>query len=151
MSWDMKFLRSSNVLGHEMSQTMKCLSACNVLGHVMSQGKEYLKACNVLGHGMYQGLQFLEVCNVPGHVTSREVKVQDNKCLFIQGIYCLIASRQHFFRECSVSLNPILPRLWKDVVTLGGGALWPPPCFFGFGATKSPKLNLGTFLALKTT
>ena len=26
-----------------------------------------------------------------------------------------------------------------------------PPCFFGFGATKSPKLNLGTFLALKTT
>ena len=26
-----------------------------------------------------------------------------------------------------------------------------PPCFFGFGAAKSTKLNLGTFLALKTT
>ena len=47
------------------------------------------------------------------------------------------------------ALNPILPGLWKDVVT-GGGALWPP-WFFGFGATKSPKLNLGTFLGLKTT
>ena len=26
-----------------------------------------------------------------------------------------------------------------------------PPWFFGFGATKCPKLNLGTFLGLKTT
>ena len=26
-----------------------------------------------------------------------------------------------------------------------------PPWFFGFGATKNPKLNLGTFLGLKTT
>ena len=32
-----------------------------------------------------------------------------------------------------------------------GGPLWPPPWFFGFGATKSPKLNLGAFLGLKTT
>ena len=49
-----------------------------------------------------------------------------------------------------LSFNPILPKLWKDVVTQGG-AIMAPPCFFGFGATKSPKLNLGTFLALKTT
>ena len=26
-----------------------------------------------------------------------------------------------------------------------------PPCFFGFGATNYPKLNLGTFSALETT
>ena len=32
----------------------------------------------------------------------------------------------------------------------GGEALWPP-LFFCFGATKSPKVNLGTFLGLKTT
>ena len=32
----------------------------------------------------------------------------------------------------------------------GGGPLWPP-LFFSFGATKSPKLKLNTFLALKTT
>ena len=32
-----------------------------------------------------------------------------------------------------------------------GGAIMAPPCFFSFGATKSPKLNLGTFFALKTT
>ena len=31
------------------------------------------------------------------------------------------------------------------------GGHYGPPCFFSFGATKSPKLNLGTFLALKTT
>ena len=47
-------------------------------------------------------------------------------------------------------INPILPGLWKDVVTRGG-AIMAPPWFFGFGATKSPKLNLGTFLGLKTT
>ena len=46
--------------------------------------------------------------------------------------------------------NPILPGLGKDVVTRGGGH-YGPPWFFGFGATKSPKLNLGTFLGLKTT
>ena len=46
-------------------------------------------------------------------------------------------------------LNPILTGLWKDVVTRGGH--YGPPWFFGFGATKSPKLNLGTFLGLKTT
>ena len=40
--------------------------------------------------------------------------------------------------------------LWKDVVTRGG-AIMAPPCFFGSGAAKSTKLNLGTFLALKTT
>ena len=47
-------------------------------------------------------------------------------------------------------VNPILPRLWKDVVTRGGGH-YGPPWFFGFGATKCPKMNLGTFLGLKTT
>ena len=40
--------------------------------------------------------------------------------------------------------------LWKDVVTRGG-AIMAPPCFFGSGASESTKLNLGTFLALKTT
>ena len=30
----------------------------------------------------------------------------------------------------------------------GGGALCLPSLFFSFGATKSPKLNLGIFLAL---
>ena len=34
---------------------------------------------------------------------------------------------------------------------LPGGGHYGPPWFFGFGATKSPKLNLGTFLGLKTT
>jgi len=53
-------------------------------------------------------------------------------------------------KEFKMALNPILPRLWKDVVTRGG-AIMAPPWFFGFGATKSPKLNLGTFLGLKTT
>ena len=48
-----------------------------------------------------------------------------------------------------ITLNPIRPSLWKDVVTRGSH--YAPPCFFSFGATKSPKLNLGTFLALKTT
>ena len=46
-------------------------------------------------------------------------------------------------------INPIWPGLWKDVKARGGH--YGPPCFFSFGATKSPKLNLGTFLALKTT
>ena len=40
--------------------------------------------------------------------------------------------------------------LWKDVVTRGG-AIMAPPCFFGSWAAKSTKLNLATFLALKTT
>ena len=39
--------------------------------------------------------------------------------------------------------------LWKDVMDRGG--IMAPTCFFSFGATKSPKLNLGTFLGLKTT
>jgi len=34
---------------------------------------------------------------------------------------------------------------------LPGGGHYGPPWFFGFGATKCPKLNLGTFLGLKTT
>ena len=46
-------------------------------------------------------------------------------------------------------INPIWPGLWKDVKARGGH--YGPPRFFSFGATKSPKLNLGTFLALKTT
>ena len=33
----------------------------------------------------------------------------------------------------------------------GGGGIMAPPRFFSFGPTKSPKLNFGTFLALKTT
>ena len=43
-----------------------------------------------------------------------------------------------------MNINPILPGLWKDVVTRGG-AIMAPPWFFGFGATKSPKLNLAIF------
>ena len=46
-------------------------------------------------------------------------------------------------------INPILPGIWKDVVTWGG--IMAPPCFLGFEAAKTPTLNLGTFLALKNT
>ena len=46
--------------------------------------------------------------------------------------------------------NPVLPWLWKDLVTQGE-AIMAHPCFFSFWATKSPKPNLGTFLALTTT
>ena len=56
----------------------------------------------------------------------------------------------YFFLKNSIFLNPIWPGLWKDVMARGG-AIMAPPRFFSFGATKSPKLNLGTFLALKTT
>ena len=33
-------------------------------------------------------------------------------------------------------LNPILPGLWKDVVTRGGGPLWPPLVFWLWGHQK---------------
>ena len=33
-------------------------------------------------------------------------------------------------------INPILPRLWKDVVTRGG-PLWPPPGFLALGPPKA--------------
>ena len=45
-----------------------------------------------------------------------------------------------------VSLTLFYPGSGMTLLPKGGGL-----CFFGFGSTKSPKLNLGTFLALKTT
>ena len=51
--------------------------------------------------------------------------------------------------ECSDALTLSYPSSGKTL--LPGGAIMAPPYFFGFGATKSPKLNLGTFLTLKTT
>ena len=39
----------------------------------------------------------------------------------------------------------------SEKTLLPGRGHYGPPVFFRLGATKSPKLNLGTFLALKTT
>ena len=50
----------------------------------------------------------------------------------------------------SFNLTLFYPGSGKTLLP-GGGAIMAPPWFFGFGATKSPKLNLGTFLGLKTT
>ena len=47
------------------------------------------------------------------------------------------------------TFNPIWPGLLKDIVDQGGHD--DPTCFFSFWDTKSQKLNLGTFLVLKTT
>ena len=49
------------------------------------------------------------------------------------------------------TLTLFYPGSGKTLLPRGGGPLWPPPWFFGFGATKCPKMNLGTFLGLKTT
>ena len=46
--------------------------------------------------------------------------------------------RQHIY------FNPIWFSLLKDIMTQGG--YYGPPCFYSFGTTKSPKLNLDTFL-----
>jgi len=43
------------------------------------------------------------------------------------------------------------PGSGKTLWTRGGGHYGPPPWFVSFGVTKSPKLNLGTFLAPKNT
>ena len=78
---------------------------------------------------------------------------------------CLLASMNFCKIDCNIVIlskfdsiwnaqiswfNPIWPGLWKDVKARGG-AIMAPLRFFSFGATKSPKLNLGTFLALKIT
>ena len=77
---------------------------------------------------------------------------------------CLLASMNFCKIDCNIVIlskfdsiwnaqiswfNPIWPGLWKDVKALGG--IMAPSRFFSFGATKSPKLNLGTFFALITT
>ena len=54
------------------------------------------------------------------------------------------------YLNASYHINPIQNRLWKNNVDQRGGPLWIHS-FFSFGATKSPKLNLETFLALRKT
>ena len=49
-----------------------------------------------------------------------------------------------------VSLT-LLDRALKRRYGPGEGGIMAPPPFFSFWASKCPKLNLGTFLALKTT
>ena len=53
-------------------------------------------------------------------------------------------------RKTPTLINPIQTGLWKDVMDREG-AIMALTWFFNFRATKSPKMNLGTFLALKTT
>ena len=50
--------------------------------------------------------------------------------------------------ERSKWFNPILLRLWKDIVDWWGH--YGPPRFFSFGAAKSPKLNLSWLGSGKT-
>ena len=53
----------------------------------------------------------------------------------------------HVHKLKCLFFNPIRSGLWKDVMT-GEVGIVAPPWSFSFWATKSPKLNLGTFLAL---
>ena len=46
------------------------------------------------------------------------------------------------------NIIPIYTGLWKDI--MDQGAIMTP-WFFSFGANKSPKAIIGTFLAIKTT
>ena len=54
--------------------------------------------------------------------------------------------------QVTVTVNPILPKLWKDVVARGG-PLWPPPLFFqlwGYQKLKTePSHIFGTKINLK--
>ena len=67
--------------------------------------------------------------------------------LYLQPERNLAALWAEAFQPCSLTL--FYPGSGKTL--LPGGAIMAPPWFFGFGDTKSPKLNLGTFLGLKTT
>ena len=76
----------------------------------------------------------LMITDVGGQSVTRVVEFHKEAVIFIFGTSN--HSKISFFGGCKTNLNPILPMLWKDVVTRGGGHYGPPLFFRLWGCQK---------------